>query len=164
LKESDEESMESNNQVARRRPSIEIDGPSKVRAVELHRQINIGQREDRVMKAARIHGRNDNDRRNLVRHNRCAAVPFQLLTTGGMWIALGRIALMRYFASVAAGATTLAEIATCAAGTTRLAMLFATILDVHAATAMARGLEATEAATSDNRPAIENSQRYGSPY
>jgi hypothetical protein len=91
-------------------------------------------------------------------------VALQRLTASGTGNAIRGVAAIRGFALVAARATFMAKTVAGAARTSRLAMLFAPALYLGAAAAMARRLEVPEATASDNRPAIENGERYRCPH
>ena len=122
-------------------------------------QAEVCQCKDRCVQITRIHGRGDGYGRHLMQHDRLAVVSLQLLRAIRPGIAIRRVAGIRCFTMVAAGATAMAETVAGTAATSGLAVLFAVSLHLGATAAMARSLEVPEAATSDNRPAVENGER-----
>lgn len=124
----------------------------------------VRQYEDGFVKVTRIHGRGNGYGRHLMQYDRLAVVALQLLRAIRPGIAIRRVAGICCFTMVAAGAIAMAVTVAGTAGTSGLAVLFATILHFGATAAMTRSLEVPEAATSDNRPAVEYGKRYGRPY
>ena len=78
---------------------------------------------------------------------------------GGTAISIRRVAVMRCFTSIAAAAMALTETVSGAAGTSGLAaLLIASPRHIGAAITMTYRLKVPEAATTDNRPAVEDGQ------